>query len=220
LSADGSRLPKEIAAAVDNAVGKLQSLLNIPRLEVRVTNGVDPHTGLGSKTAILLALGRAASILSGRRLSGASIAQLLGRGGTSGIGVHCFSRGGLVWDAGHVFSEKGCFAPSSSSLAQPPKAILRLPVRWLSVVHFRFALSGLHGEDERSAFSTWCPTSNASTVGGLVSVSSLIVPGLLERRENLLQLGLKTGWHRECRRRCVCRVLVLRCTSLQRIPGG
>ena len=186
-----SRLPREIATAIHVATSKARCLWNIPPFEVRVKNSIDAHAGLGSKTAILLAIGHAASILSGRRLSASSIARIFGRGGTSGIGVNCFSRGGLVWDAGHAFAEKGFFVPSSRSLAPPPKPIVHLPVRWLSVVHFRFAPSGLHGERERRAFSEWCPTSDAGTVRGLVAVSSLILPGLLERREELVHRGLK-----------------------------
>lgn len=86
---------------------------------------------------------------------------------------------------------KGSSAPSSASVAAPPSAILHLPVKWLSVVHFRFSRSGLHGEDERRAFAKWCPTPDSATVKALVAVSSLILPGLVDRRENLLQQGLR-----------------------------
>jgi len=191
LSLEGTRLPAELLTAVHNAVSKLQSIWNIPPLGLRVKNAIGPHTGLGSKTALLLAVGRAASILSGRRMPAVSLAQMLGRGGTSGIGVHCFRRGGLVWDAGHAFAEKRSFAPSSASVTPPPSAIVQLPVKWLSVVHFRFSRSGPHGENERRAFAECCPTSDSGTVKALVAVSSLILPALVEKRENVLQQGLK-----------------------------
>ena len=66
-----------------------------------------------------------------------------------------------------------------------------MPVNWLSVVHFRFSRSGMHGEEERRAFAQWCPTPDADTVDALVAVSSLILPGLVDRCEDLLQRGLR-----------------------------
>ncbi len=188
----GAPLTPEIASAVDIATKRLCRLWNVPPFSVRARSRVDAHAGLGSKTAILLAAGHAAAMLAGRRASADSLARTLGRGGTSGIGVNCFTHGGFVWDAGHVFREKGLFAPSSGCLAPPAKAIVRLPVRWLSVVHFRFAPSGLHGGRERRVFSERCPTPDSGTIRAHLAVSALILPGLLERREELLHRGLKT----------------------------
>jgi beta-ribofuranosylaminobenzene 5'-phosphate synthase len=188
---DQDEVPQEIADAVSGAVIKLRRLWGLPPFAVRVRNGIAPHAGLGSKTALLLAIGRAASMLASTKIATVALARLLGRGGTSGIGVHCFDRGGLVWDAGHAYIGKKAFAPSSASRADPPSAIVQMPVKWLSVVHFRFAPSSIHGDAERRAFRRECPTSNNDTVQALVAVSSLILPGVLDRRDEHLQRGLR-----------------------------
>jgi beta-ribofuranosylaminobenzene 5'-phosphate synthase len=187
---EDSSLPEEMNIAIRNAVSKIHCAWQIPPFGVRVTKQVAPHTGLGSKTSLLLAIGRGAAMLDGRRASAVSVAELLGRGGTSGIGVHCFNHGGLVWDAGRAFDEKGRFVPSSAGAAPPPRLIVRVPVHWLSVVHFRFSASGLHGDQERFAFASSCPTPETGTVESLVAVSSLILPGILEHRQEPLQRGL------------------------------
>ena len=56
----GARLPREVATAIHIATSGAQCLWNIPPFAVRVRHSIDAHAGLGSKTAILLAIGRAA----------------------------------------------------------------------------------------------------------------------------------------------------------------
>ncbi len=161
-------------------------------LNITVRTAIPPHVGLGSKTSLLMAIGKAVSVLAGIPLTPSQLAQILQRGGTSGIGVHSFSGGGFIWDAGHRFPEaKKEFGPSSLSLANPPSAILNLPVDWINVVHFRFHEVGIHGAEETSIFKSVCPIPYEETAETLICVVSQVVPAFLEKDESSLQAGIR-----------------------------
>ncbi|HIH37241.1 MAG TPA: beta-ribofuranosylaminobenzene 5'-phosphate synthase [Methanocellales archaeon] len=92
-------------------------------VHIKIEKDIPPHIGLGSGTQAYLAGGMAANVLYGLGLSVREIAKMVQRGGTSGIGVTAFERGGFILDGGHRFDEKG-FMPSSASHALPPPVLL------------------------------------------------------------------------------------------------
>ncbi len=90
---------------------------------IKIEEDIPSHIGLGSGTQAYLAGGMAANKIYDLGLSVREIAEMAQRGGTSGIGVTAFERGGFILDGGHLFEEKG-FMPSSASHASPPPVIL------------------------------------------------------------------------------------------------
>lgn len=178
--------------AIEFALDRLSHLVPKNDVSVIVRKAIPPHVGLGSKTSLMMAIGKAVSILAGVSLMPLQLARIMERGGTSGIGVHSFSGGGFIWDAGHKFPEaKKEFGPSSLALAAPPLAILSLPVDWISIVHFRFLREGIHGVDEVSAFKSTCPVPYEETAETLLCVISQVVPAFLEKDEPLLHAGIR-----------------------------
>jgi beta-ribofuranosylaminobenzene 5'-phosphate synthase len=109
----------------------------------------------------------------------------MGRGGTSGIGVAAFEKGGLILDGGHAFGQgqvKESFVPSSASKAPPSPVIGRydFPQNWKFVIAIPNVQRGLHGEDENRTFSDRCPITSEEVgkVCRLILVKAL--PSLLE----------------------------------------
>ncbi len=92
-------------------------------VHIKIEEDIPSHIGLGSGTQAYLAGGMAANRIYNLGLSVREIAKMVQRGGTSGIGVTAFERGGFILDGGHLFDEKG-FMPSSASRALPPPVIL------------------------------------------------------------------------------------------------
>lgn len=90
------------------------------------------HSGLGSGTQMALAAAKLIAELSGEHPSSIELAALVGRGGTSGIGVHAFDLGGFIADGGHSLKEKSSFMPSSVSTASPALLLGRyaFPENW------------------------------------------------------------------------------------------
>ncbi|WP_202318713.1 beta-ribofuranosylaminobenzene 5'-phosphate synthase [Archaeoglobus neptunius] len=126
-------------------------------LEIEVLSDYESHVGLGSGTQISLAVGRAYSEIYSLGLTTRQIAEIMGRGGTSGIGVAVFDHGGLVVDGGHSMKEKKSFLPSSASKAKPAPVIARLDFPEWDVILAVPNLKGFFGEEEVNLFQKCCP---------------------------------------------------------------
>jgi beta-ribofuranosylaminobenzene 5'-phosphate synthase len=123
---------------------------------IEVVDEFPAHVGLGSGTQVALAVGTAISELYDLRLTPAAIAQLTGRGGTSGIGVAAYERGGFIIDGGH--KGKTAFLPSSASgeYAPAPMIVRHDFPDWTIVL----AIPNLHGASDRrevDIFKQKCP---------------------------------------------------------------
>lgn len=94
-------------------------------VKISIQEDFPSHVGLGSGTQAALAAGMAVNELYGLGLSIYDIALKVGRGGTSGIGVAAFEKGGFILDAGHKFSEKKAFLPSAASRLPPAPVLLQ-----------------------------------------------------------------------------------------------
>jgi beta-ribofuranosylaminobenzene 5'-phosphate synthase len=93
-------------------------------IEITIEKSYWNHIGLGSGTQAALAAGMAMSTLYDLNLTPRQVAEKVGRGGTSGIGIASFERGGFILDGGHKMSAKNAFLPSAFSKGVPPAPIL------------------------------------------------------------------------------------------------
>ena len=101
------------------------------------------HAGFGTGTQLALAVARALAINSGRpEWNAESVAQKVGRGLRSAIGVHGFDRGGLIVEAGKLAGEA----------IAPLLFHHRLPEAWRIVLVQAGSEPALHGGAERAAF--------------------------------------------------------------------
>jgi len=130
---------------------------------IKVRKIYPAHTGLGSGSQLALATARAICELYGRQLTVTALAQLAGRGGTSGIGTAAFESGGFIIDGGHRFGpgqEKTGFAPSSASKGiRPAPVIVRhdVPEDWRILVAIPSVPPGASGTREADIFRQYCP---------------------------------------------------------------
>jgi beta-ribofuranosylaminobenzene 5'-phosphate synthase len=88
------------------------------------------HSGLGSKTALLLAVVTGLHLINSRDTKREDLQRISGRGGTSGIGINTFFDGGFLADGGHAnVNVAHEFLPSSASDGHvPPPVIARHPI--------------------------------------------------------------------------------------------
>lgn len=116
------------------------------------------HIGLGSGTQAALAAGTAISRLYGLDISPREIAAKVGRGGTSGIGIGSFEKGGFLLDGGHRMSAKKAFLPSSFSMGVPPAPLLlNYAFPGWDIVLAIPPLKGAHDLYEKDIFAKVCP---------------------------------------------------------------
>ncbi|MBS7623816.1 hypothetical protein KEJ39_09155, partial [Candidatus Bathyarchaeota archaeon] len=123
------------------------------RVSINVQQTIPEHVGLGSDTQLSLAVATCISRLLGLNLSTYELARIMGRGGTSGIGVAAFEGGGLILDGGHSFGrgkDKETFLPSSASEAPPAKVLARydFPQDWAFILATPTTGKGAFGHRE------------------------------------------------------------------------
>ncbi len=161
--------------------------------EITVRHCYRQHVGLGGGTQLAMAVGKALCELYGRTPSAREIASAVGRGGTSGIGVAAFDRGGFIVDGGHSFGpgkEKTDFRPSSASLGvAPPPVILQsdLPESWTFLLAMPNIPKGAHGRHEADVFGTFCPVPRDEVAELCREILVRMIPAVLE--EDLESFG-------------------------------
>ncbi len=131
-------------------------------VKIKIRSTIPEHVGLGSKTQISLAIATAINRIYLRNFSVRELVKIVGRAGTSGIGVAAFERGGFILDGGHTFGpgkQKEKFLPSSASLAPPAPVIIRqdVPEDWFFVIGIPNVDKGAHGAREIEVFKKYCP---------------------------------------------------------------
>lgn len=124
---------EETARELTTALETLRKLWDGPPVQVTVTEPLPQHSGFGSKTNTLLAVGHAYGRLCGLEPELRELSQTLGRGRTSGASTGLAEFGGFLVDGGHRnppdFAETPHTYLRPSRFAQqvaPPKPVVRL----------------------------------------------------------------------------------------------
>jgi beta-ribofuranosylaminobenzene 5'-phosphate synthase len=154
------KLMDEYRSKMVDAALKITKSLNLNSgYIIKVLKTYPPHSGLGFGTQLSLAVGKLIAELNGQDISAVEIAQIVGRGGTSGIGVASFETGGFIVDGGHKKSEKLNFLPSSASKASPPPITARydFPDDWKIILVIPQVERNVSGEKEVNIFQEYCP---------------------------------------------------------------
>jgi len=134
-------------AALARASAHLRTLREVTgctapvRLALRATTPM--HAGLGSGTQLALAVGTAFARLFDLDPGSATLAQWLGRGARSGVGIAGFDHGGLLLDGG----------PRADGAPAALLARLALPAPWRVILALDPRVQGLSGAAERSALA-------------------------------------------------------------------
>ena len=152
----------EIEERLGAAVKTVCDHYKFPGARINVLHRPLPHVGLGSATQTLVGAGQAVCLLYDLDKTSWDVAKLVGRGGTSGIGVEAIQSGGFILDGGHPFRRGGNskheYTPSGASKnIEPPPVLARHNFPdWdiLIVVPLGEGASGLR---EVTLFKVVCP---------------------------------------------------------------
>lgn len=158
--ATGIHLPSSVyrdrAATV---LARLQKTYPFPGIRLRFQSEIPMHCGFGSGTQLSLGVAQAVNVLYELGLDGQELARVVGRGGTSGIGIAAFRTGGFIVDGGHRFpEEKSSFLPSSAlGDISPPPVLLRYSFPEVPLLIVIPNCSRIYGDKEIELFKTLCP---------------------------------------------------------------
>ena len=164
----------------------------LPGASVEIRERARPHMGLGSASQTLIGAGIAVSALYGLNPSAKEIAAVVGRGGTSGIGVAAIQSGGFILDGGHRFrrgeGSKSGYSPSSASVGAPPPPILaRYDFPNWDVLIVIPQGEGASGDRERDLFEEACPVAAEDVEKMCRILLAQMLPAVLE--EDLESFG-------------------------------
>lgn len=164
-------------------VEKLRAKYDFPGLHLQLASEIPPHSGFGSGTQLALAVAQAVNTLYNLNLSVSDLAQAVGRGGTSGIGITAFERGGFILDGGHRFpDQKASFLPSSAAGNVPaPPLLLHHPFPDWELLIVIPHCKHISGETEVQLFKTLCPQpkSTAEHLSHLILLK--LLPAIFEK---------------------------------------
>jgi beta-ribofuranosylaminobenzene 5'-phosphate synthase len=149
------------------------------------------HAGLGSGTALSLAVARSICELYGLSVKAHELAYIVGRGGTSGIGTAAFESGGFILDGGHTFGSRGEkkeFRPSSASSGIGPARVTArhfFPDNWQILLLIPSLKSLVSGHLEVDFFKESCPVPIGEVREVCHEVVMRMLPGIVEQDINL-----------------------------------
>ncbi|MEL7047897.1 MAG: beta-ribofuranosylaminobenzene 5'-phosphate synthase family protein [Pseudomonadota bacterium] len=139
--------------------------------ELKVTQTIPPHAGLGSGTQLALAIGTAVAEMSDKDAPAHAIGQANARGARSAIGIAAFEKGGFLVDGGRGIMDRP--APMISRL--------EFPDAWRAILVFDRSNEGVHGEKEASAFAN-LPTMPQNTAAHLCHLTLMkLLPAIVEQ---------------------------------------
>ena len=161
---------------------RLQQTYPFPGIKIKFESEIPTHCGFGSGTQLALGIAQAVNLLYHFKLNVQQLAQAVGRGGTSGIGVAAFDTGGFIVDGGHRYpEEKASFLPSSAvGDILPPPILFRYPFPDLPLLIVMPNCSRIYGDKEIELFRTLCPQPESSAQKLSHILLLQILPALVE----------------------------------------
>ncbi len=132
---------------------------------IKILSGPPPHSGFGTGTITKLACAEAASLINDAATDAMNLVKSSGRGGTSGVGINTYFKGGISIDLG-IKSQGLKFAPSSAR--QRPKStplqILHfdLPTEWRFGIVLSPNENKISAAEEIAFFNRTCPIQPSS----------------------------------------------------------
>ena len=136
-------------------------------LHLRLLRVAPAHAGFGSGTQLALAIARAFAQWHALDVSTPTLAQWLGRGLRSGIGIAGFDHGGLLVDGG----------PLADGAPAPLLARVALPGAWRVLVVQDESRKGLSGTAERDGLAALAPLPQALAADICHQVLMRVLPG-------------------------------------------
>jgi len=184
----------ELLEGVSRTLKKLQKTYSLGGVNVSFKELIPVHAGFGSKTQILLSSSYAFLKLYGYEFNNRELGKLIGRGGTSGIGIEAFNNGGLIVDCGHNFNDKKKeFNPSSKSTNISPPPLVgqyQFPDWPVLIVTPKKGIK-IHGMLEKKLFDKVCPIPISDVEKCAYVAMMMTIPSVIEENFNIFTKSIE-----------------------------
>jgi len=200
---DNEEIKNEAVKKITDSAERIINNFNFDEgFHFTVEEAYPPHSGLGSGTQMSLATAKLICEFNEINMDSIGLGAIVGRGGSSGIGMGAFDHGGFVVDGGHDLKDKGgSVLPSSVNPAKPPQLIARydFPEKWELVVAVSKADTTVTGMREDDIFGKYCPVPKKDVEQLSHIIFMNLIPFLLEKNieavgdaiNNIQNLGFK-----------------------------
>jgi len=165
---------QKVIKITDQFYNTIGSPVKDKHVTININELIPSHAGFGSGTQLNLTVGSALARFHGITTSTQDLAETLGRGQRSGIGIASFDHGGFIVDGGNKAQSN-----------KPPMLFQHsFPEQWRIVLIMDPSNKGIHGQQETSAFNTLpkFPESYAERICHLTLMQ--LLPSLIEQDIN------------------------------------
>jgi beta-RFAP synthase len=177
IHAPTDSIEQKLASICDKFYEKFGASITHKNLSIRTNQLIPSHAGFGSGTQLNLTLGKALAIFHGLNISTTDLAEALGRGQRSGIGIASFDHGGFIVDGGN---KEGSNKPPMLFQSNFPK-------QWRVVLIMDHSGQGIHDQQEVNAFRS-LPTFPQAYAERICHFTLMkLLPSLIE--ENIDEFG-------------------------------
>ncbi|OLR92230.1 beta-ribofuranosylaminobenzene 5'-phosphate synthase family protein [Actinokineospora bangkokensis] len=178
---------EETAVELAGKLAQLRELWDGPAVRVDVERPLPQHSGFGSKTTSLLAIGHAYGIVCGQDVPLRELSRLLGRGRTSGASTGLAATGGFLVDGGHRNPPEFFAAPQEflrpsrfATPVAPPEPVVRLPFPPWPILVLLTGGRHLGGTEELEWFKSVTPIPHAEAARTAQLVFLGLAPAVAE----------------------------------------
>ena len=169
---------------------------------IKINNLIGVHKGVGSGTQLSMAIVECFNQTYDLNLSIDQKAFLALSGGTSSIGVYCFSNGGYLVDAGRLYpKEKNIVGPGEIFCFDSlPPLVTRIEApSWYVCILIPQKLKEINGDDEKNLFDLFTPIPNNQVNEICMWILKGIIPSITTNNiysfgfciEKIMSLGFK-----------------------------
>ncbi len=175
------KLDREARDDLNHLVHRMKEVQGNTTFRVVLKSSPPQHVGFGSKTSLALALIAGVNAVNRLGWSTEEMQRVSGRGGASGVGVHAFFNGGVIWDVGHSAHTTKQLVPSGSSAASavPPLMVrLSFPETWRIVLVLPEE-STMTGEEEVRFFADNTPIPPIEALSTMAALYHGVLPAIM-----------------------------------------
>ncbi len=166
--------------------GTIEDVIRLYRfrsnIRIEISGNAKTHFGFGTGTAIRLASLEGLFIINDHEYTPTILRQLSGRGGTSGIGVHTYFQGGMIFDLGHRRQHQE-FKPSSfaEDLKEIPLLLQKFEMpQWDVGICIPQDINPKNELEEKLLFESSCPIPSEEAYRTLYHVTFGLCSSILE----------------------------------------
>ncbi|MGD2092593.1 MAG: beta-ribofuranosylaminobenzene 5'-phosphate synthase [Candidatus Aminicenantes bacterium] len=155
-------------------------------IDVLLSGDMLTHYGFGSGTAIRLACLESLFLMNKFKIDINLLVQLSGRGGTSGIGINTYFKGGFIFDIGHENKGKTSQSSSFSEYRKRPALLLKhlaMPL-WDIGICIPSKVKPKSEMEEKLFFESTCPISDNQIYETLYHALYGIHAAILEKNKH------------------------------------